>query len=96
MRRTLEVVLCSIAVTLTAALLGYLWHLAVGTRWSLAFVIARWICIAIILLLPFVQVLLTRRGALRSIPWALRTPWTPLLLTVESVLIDIVSAQLHD
>ena len=39
---------------------------------------------------------LTRRGTGRSIPWALRTPWTPLLLTVESILIDIVSAQLHD
>lgn len=95
MRRTFEVIICSLVVTALAALLGYGWHLAFDTRWSLAFVIARWICIAIILLLPFVQMALTRRGSSRSIPWALRTPWTPLLLTTESVLIDIISAQLH-
>ena len=95
-RRLLEVVACSLLVTALAALVGYAWHGAFGTRWALAFVIARWIFIAIILLLPFVQHGLTKRGARRSIPWALRTPWTPLLLTVESVVIDIISARLHD
>ena len=94
-RRVLEVVACSLLVTCLAALVGFGWHAAFGTRWALAFVIARWIFIACILLLPFVQLALTRRGSARSIPWALRTPWTPLLLTVESVVIDIVSAQLH-
>lgn len=95
LRRLLEVVACSLAVTCLAAAVGYGWHVAFGTRWALAFVIARWIFIATILLLPFVQLALDRRGARRSIPWALRTPWTPLLLTVESVVIDIVSARLH-
>lgn len=95
-RRLAEVVACSLLVTCLAALVGFAWHAAFGTRWALAFVIARWIFIAIILLLPFAQHALTRRGTGRSIPWALRTPWTPLLLTVESILIDIVSAQLHD
>ena len=96
MRRAFEVIACSIAATCVAAIVGYLWHLATGTRWTLAFVIARWIFIAAILVLPFVQLTLVRRGSTFSIPWALRTPWTPLLLTVESVVIDIVSAQLHD
>ena len=96
MRRVAEVIACSLVATCIAALLGYVWHVLTGTRWTLAFVIARWVLIAAILLLQFIQIALQRRGSSRTIPWALRTPWTPLLLTVESVVIDIVSAQLHD
>lgn len=96
LRRLAEVVACSLAVTALGAIAGLAWHLATGTRWALAFVIARWILIAGILLLPVLHARLVQRDPdRRGVPWALRTPWTPLLLVCESVVIDIVSARLH-
>lgn len=94
-RRVVEVVSCSIVVTTFAAIVAAGWHASVGTRWALAFVIGRWILIALILALPFVERARTRIRQLPAIPWALRTPWTPLLLMCESIVIDIISARLR-
>lgn len=94
LKRILEVILCSLAVTTLAALAATLIYLFIDTRWALIFVIARWIFIALILLLPFVHMALMKTKSSLHIPWALRTAWTPLLLTIESITIDIISAHL--
>ena len=95
MKRARDVVLCSLAVTATAALVALAVHLGSDVRWSLAFVIARWIFVAALLVTPIVHQAATHLGATWRMPWVLQTPATALLLTCESIAFDIVSAQLH-
>lgn len=89
------VILCSLLVTAAAALVALVALLATDARWSLAFVIARWLFVAALLATPLVHQVATRLGATWRMPWALQTPATALLLTCESIAFDIVSAQLH-
>lgn len=100
-RRTLAsgtraVVACSLLVTAAAALVALAVAQLAGTRWSLAFVIARWCFVAVLLATPLLHQLVVRMGATWRMPWALRTPATALLLTCESIALDILSARLSD
>lgn len=91
-----EIVGCSILVTAAAALAGLLVAVAFDARFAYAFVIARWICILLMLLTPILHRLLLHSGRTSRVPWAARTPATTLLLVCESIAFDIVSARLGD
>lgn len=93
--RVLEVVACSLLVTGLAALVGLGVAATSDVRWNYAFVITRWIFIFGFILAAAVGQVAERRGATWSIPWVVRTPATVLLLMVESIGFDIISAQLH-
>jgi len=94
-RRVRDVVLCSLLVTTLAALVALAAHVFGDVRWSLAFVVARWIFVAALLVTPLVHQVATRLGAAWRMPWVLQTPATALLLTCESIAFDILSARLH-
>lgn len=94
-RRLRSVVLLSIAVTAVAALVAVVPALAFDVRWSLAFVYLRWGVVFALLTLPLAHQLAVRRGRTWELAWGLRTPATGLLLTVEGIVWDIVSAQLR-
>ena len=81
-------------VTLLAALAGFVVSLVSGAHWNYAFVIARWICIFSLILVAVASQVSERRGWAWRAPWVLRTPATVLLLMVESIGFDIVSANL--
>lgn len=89
-----DIVVCSMLVTLAAALVAAAAPLAFDVRWSFGFVIARWIFVAALLTTPLLHQLAVRFGVGRRMPWVLRTPATALLLTVESIAFDILSARL--
>jgi hypothetical protein len=89
-----EVVGCSLLVTTAAAIVATLVALPGPLEWSVAFVIARWICVAVLLVLPLAHQVVVRTGRSWRLPWVLQTPATALLLTVESIGFDILSAQL--
>lgn len=90
-----SVVLLSIVVTVAAALVALVPALVLDTRWSYAFVMTRWMVVFALLALPLVHQVARRRGSTWSLPWGLRTPATGLLLTLEGIAWDIVSAQLR-
>lgn len=94
--RLRAVVLLSLVVTLAAALFAFLPARVLEVRWSVAFVITRWLVVFALLALPLVHQAATRMGVSWSLPWGLRTPATGLLLTLEGIAWDIASAQLHD
>lgn len=90
-----SVIACSLLVTAAAALVATLVSAAAPElRWSVAFVVARWLCVAALLVTPVVHQLVVRLGGSWRMPWVLRTPATALLLTVESIALDILSARL--
>jgi FtsH-binding integral membrane protein len=90
-----SVVACSLLVTLAAALVATLVSAAaVDLRWSVAFVVARWLCVAALLVTPLVHQIVVRLGGSWRMPWVLQTPATALVLTTESILLDILSARL--
>lgn len=89
-----DVLVCSLAVTALAALTALAYALVADVRWSLAFVILRWLLVAALLVTPLAHQITVRMGAAWRMPWALRTPATALLLTCESICFDIVSARL--
>ncbi len=93
-RGLLEVVGCSLLVTSAAAIVATFASMAGSFEWSVAFVIARWICVAILLVLPLLHQITMRAGVSWRLPWVLQTPATALLLTAESIAFDIISAQL--
>lgn len=93
-RRVSDVVACSLVVTALAALAGLAVAAATDVHWNYAFVIARWICIFTLILVAVASQVSERTGRTWRAPWVLRTPATVLLLTVESIAFDIVSAQL--
>lgn len=85
----------SIVVTIAAALFALVPALALDARWSYVFVMTRWIVVFVLLALPLVHQLAMRRGTDLALPWALRTPATALVLTVEGIAYDIISANLR-
>ena len=87
-------ILCSLLVTTTAALVALVLMIVADARWSLAFVITRWIFVAALLVTPLIHQLTSRLGATWRMPWVLQTPATALLLTIESIALDILSARL--
>jgi hypothetical protein len=92
--RLRSVVLLSLLVTGAAALVALLPALVSDIRWAWAFVMIRWMVVFALLALPLVHQVAQRRGATWELAWGLRTPATGLLLTVEGIVWDIVSAQL--
>jgi FtsH-binding integral membrane protein len=90
-----SVVICSLLVTLAAAIVATLVAAAApDLRWSVAFVVARWLCVAALLVTPLLHQVVVRLGGSWRMPWVLQTPATALLLTTESILLDILSARL--
>lgn len=83
--------LCVTAVTGVAA--AALW-LVTGADFVLAFVLLRWTVVFILLVTPLVHQVLKRWTTVR-LPYVFQTPLTALLLTFESIIVDIIGAQLH-
>jgi len=93
-RATRDIVLFSLSVTALAALAALAVAFIGDTRWSLAFVVIRWSIVAVLLATPLAHQIAIRWGVGFRMPWAMRTPATALLLTTESIMFDIISAQL--
>jgi hypothetical protein len=93
-RAALEVVAVSLAVTAAAAVVASLAAPLLATRFSLAFVVLRWVIVGVFLVTPLLHQLALQRGSARRLPFALRTPATALVLTVESIVFDVLSARL--
>jgi hypothetical protein len=89
-----DVVICSLLVTASAAVVATAIALPADLRWSLTFVIVRWLCVAALLATPLIHQAIVRLGGTWRMPWVLQTPATALVLTVESILLDILSARL--
>jgi hypothetical protein len=89
-----DVVLCSLLVTTSAALVALVVAVPLDVDWSVVFVIARWLFVAALLMTPLVHQAVMRLGGAWRMPWVLQTPATALVLTVESILLDILSARL--
>lgn len=87
-----NVVLFSLSITAASALLALGVASVSATRWSLAFVVLRWIIVAALIATPLIHQVARRFGAQWTMPYALRTPATALLLTCESIAFDILSA----
>jgi hypothetical protein len=92
--RARSVVLLSLLVTIAAALFAIAPAGLLDVRWSVAFVVTRWLVVFALLALPLVHQVATRLGMAWSLPWGLRTPATGLLLTLEGIAWDIASAHL--
>jgi hypothetical protein len=93
--RLRSVVLLSLVVTAGAALVAIVPAVLLDQRWSLTFVITRWLVVFALLALPLVHQAARRLGASWTLPWGLRTPATGLLLTLEGIAWDIVSAHVR-
>lgn len=93
-RGTRDVVACSLLVTAAAAIVASVVAIPVDARWSIVFIIARWLCVAALLATPLVHQVAVRLGASWRMPWVLQTPATALVLTCESIALDILSARL--
>ena len=94
-RRAVAIVFgCSLLVTTAAAIVALVVSLASDAEWSVAFVIARWLFVAALLVTPLLHQVATRFGVGVRMPWVLSTPATALLLTCESIAFDIASARL--
>lgn len=94
-RATRDVIACSLLVTAIAASLAVVAAVATDVRWSLAFVVLRWLLVAALLATPLVHQVAVRFGARWRMPWALQTPATAVLLTCESITFDIISSHFH-
>ena len=93
-RAVLEIVAFSISTTIAAALLAFGASLLSDVRWSIAFVVLRWLIVAALVATPLIHQVVRRFGARFTMPYALRTPATAVLLTCESIAFDILSARL--
>lgn len=87
------VVYFSLAVTVLGALGAGVATLTAGADFLLAFVLVRWSVVLLLLVAPALhRLVLARRGL--PLPYAMQTPLTALVLTIESICFDILSAQL--
>lgn len=89
--RARDIVLFSLAATTTSGIIALALYLATGLGFIVPFIVLRWCVIALLVAAPIVSRVFP---ALR-IPAVLRTPITVLVLTCESIVVDIVGAQLH-
>lgn len=85
----------SIAVTAAAAVFAYVLQLVADTDWSYVFVITRWMVVFALLALPLAYQVAAKWGTRLPLPWAIRTPATALVLTIEGIAYDIISAHLR-
>ena len=88
------VVRFSLAVTALGALVAAVLRLAIGADFLLSFVYVRWFVVLVLLAAPLAHRTVLRRAGV-ALPFAMQTPLTALVLTVESICFDILSAQLH-
>ncbi|MCW2973386.1 MAG: hypothetical protein JWN72_1659 [Thermoleophilia bacterium] len=93
-RAVLEVVAFSLATTAASAALALVAALVADVRWSIAFVVLRWLIVAALVATPLIHQAARRFGATWTMAYALRTPATAVLLTCESIAFDILSARL--
>lgn len=84
----------SLAVTAACAVVAAGASAVTETRFLLAFVLLRWSVVFVLLATPLLHQVL-RRWTSVQLPYVMRTPLTALLLTCESIVVDIISAQLH-
>lgn len=89
--RIRDIVLFSLAVTTTCGLIALALYSMTSARFILSFILLRWSVIAVLILAPIIGKLFPSLG----MPAVLRTPLTVLVLTCESILVDIIGAQLH-
>lgn len=95
-RALLPALTLSLCVTACCAMLALPLHALVGVRYAIVFIVLRWLVVAALLLAPLLHQLLVRATRSRGgLPSVLATPLPALLMTCESIAIDIVSAQLH-
>ncbi len=88
------VLLTSLAVTTLCAPIAGVIAAATPARFLTAFVVLRWMVVLVLLLTPLAyRIVWVRRGW--TLPYAMQTPLTALFLTCESILVDILSAQIH-
>jgi hypothetical protein len=80
-----------LAITTCSGLVALAVHASSGSDFLVTFVVLRWVAVAVLLVTPLIRYV--RPDVVLSGP--LRTPLTALFLTTESILVDIVSAQLH-
>lgn len=91
-QRLVPVLVFSLSVTACAGLVALLLDVVGGLDGLLAFVYLRWGVVFTLIATPIVH--RTARGRL-PLPYVLQTPFTALLLTCESIVVDIVIAQLR-
>ncbi|MBC7461474.1 MAG: hypothetical protein H7287_08935 [Thermoleophilia bacterium] len=91
-RAVLEVVAFSLSTTVASAVLALGASLVSDVRWSIAFVVLRWLIVAALVATPLVHQVARRFNVGWTMPYALRTPATAVLLTCESIAFDILSA----
>lgn len=89
-----DVLAFSVGATCFAAVIASAVASSSDVRWNVTFVVARWLFVAVLLATPVLHQVATRLGVTRQLPWAMRTPATALLLTCESIVFDVLSAQL--
>lgn len=82
----------SLSITFVAGVVAYAYASVADVRFLFWFVILRWICVTLTL---GTALLWKYRDGQLWIPSPLRSPLTPLFLTIESILVDIVSATTH-
>jgi hypothetical protein len=81
----------SLAVTAASGVVAAVLHYAAGEKFLLAFVLLRWSVVAVLVASPLMHRLVLVRLGL-GLPYVLRTPLTALLLTGESIVVDIICA----
>lgn len=89
----LSVLAFSLAVTAAGAVIAGAVDVVADVDFLLAFVLIRWTVVMVLLVAPIAHRLLLRWSSVR-LPYVMQTPLTALLLTVESICFDILSAQL--
>lgn len=81
----------SLAVTVLGSVIaGVAWAVS-DVRFLLAFVLVRWTVVFVLLSAPLIHRTIVWRGG-RPLPLPLRTPVTALLLACESIVFDVISA----
>ncbi|MBC7643880.1 MAG: hypothetical protein H7123_02060 [Thermoleophilia bacterium] len=86
------VLICSLAVTTGSGIIAAtLWQLS-PLPFMLTFVYLRWAVVFALLITPLAHQALKRRGTTFQLPYVMQTPLTALLLTFESIIVDIIGA----
>jgi hypothetical protein len=95
-RGALEILVFSLAVTCLSALLALLVAQVSSAEFMVSFVIIRWLVVGALIASPLIYRACLYFGLELRLPWAMRTPFTALVLTIESIGFDIASARLVD
>jgi hypothetical protein len=90
-RELLTVLTVSLSVTAVTSVVSGVLYVVAGVDVLLAMSYLRWSVVAVLLASPLAWQLVGARAGL-TLPYAMRTPVTALLLTCESIVVDIISA----